>query len=314
MAVANIGVAIHEKTSAGMLAAITHAEQAGVPAVWLTTGAGPDALTVFAAASTVTSRVRMGTAVVPTYPRHPLVVAQQAADIAALAPGRFTLGLGPSHKPSMEIRYGIPYVRPLGHLREFVGVVKRLLTGEHVKHTGERFRVDARLFQGAQVPVIVSALRSGSFRLAGELADGAVTWLCPPAYLRSVALPAMAEGAAKAGRARPRLIAHAYLALTTDAAALEQGLGEALAHYPTMFNYQEMFANAGFPEARAGKWSQGMRDAVLLHGTEAVCRDKVRAFLETSGAEELVLSVMATGADRGASLRRSLDWVGALQF
>ena len=88
----NVGASFSGQTSAAALAAIRHAEGAGVPAVWLTTGAGPDAMTVFAAAASVTQRIRMGTAIVPTFPRHPVVVAQQAADIAQIAPGRLTLG------------------------------------------------------------------------------------------------------------------------------------------------------------------------------------------------------------------------------
>ena len=312
MALNNIGVAVHEKTAATMLSAVEYAEAAGVPAVWLTTGAGPDAMTVFAAATSRTNKIRLGTAVGPTFPRHPLVVAQQAADIGSLAPDRFTLGVGPSHAPSMA-RHGIEYVRPLEHLREFVTVLKRLLAGEHVDMTGKRIKVNAKLAYSARVPVIISALRAGSFELAGEVADGAVTWLCAAPYLRDVALPAMTKGAAKAGRPRPKLIAHAFLALTTDAGEVARGIAESLTHYPQMRNYQEMFVAAGFPEGREGKWSPAMLDAVVLHGDSGTCQRKVQQFMEVSGCDELILSVMATGTDRTASLHRTLDWVGQLQ-
>lgn len=313
MASNNIGAAVHEKTAGAMLSAIHYAEQAGVPAVWLTTGAGPDALTIFAAAACSTRRVRLGTAIVPTFPRHPVVVAQQAADIGNLAPDRFTLGVGPSHAPAIEGRYGIAYARPLEHVREFVNIVKRLLAGEQVDVTGKRFKVNAKLAYAADVPVIISALRAGSFELAGEIADGAVTWLCPAPYLRDVALPALAKGAATAGRPRPKLIAHAFLALTTDAGDLSRGISESLTHYPQMRNYQEMFAAAGLPEGREGKWSPAMIDAVVLHGDSATCQRKVRQFMDVSGSEELILSVMATGTDRTASVRRTLEWIGELR-
>ncbi|HTT37777.1 MAG TPA: LLM class flavin-dependent oxidoreductase [Burkholderiales bacterium] len=312
MALSHVGVAIHRPSAATILQTIAQAEAAGVPRVWLTTGAGPDALTVFAAAAASTRTVRMGTAIVPTFPRHPLVVAQQAADIAQLAPGRFVLGLGPSHAAIMEGRYGIPYRQPLGNLREFVAVVKRLLSGGQADFEGKHFKVHAKLNYGAQVPVIISALRESSFELAGEIADGAVTWLCPASYLRAAALPALERGAAQQGRARPKLIAHAFLALTSDPAALQQGVDEFLGHYPRLTNYQEMFAAAGYPEARQGAWSTGMVEAVVLHGTEDECREKLESFMRTSGCEEIILSIMLVGPDRDAVLGRALQWVGAL--
>jgi len=312
MALSQVGVAIHRPSAATILQTIAQAEAAGVPRVWLTTGAGPDALTVFAAAAASTRSVRMGTAIVPTFPRHPLVVAQQVADIAQLAPGRFVLGLGPSHAAIMEGRYGIPYRQPLGHLREFVAVVKALLGGAQADFEGKHFKVHAKLNYGAQVPIIVSALRESSFELAGEISEGAVTWLCPASYLRATALPALERGAARQGRARPELIAHAFLALTSDPAALQQGVDEFLGHYPRLTNYQEMFAAAGYPEARQGAWSTAMVEAVVLHGTEEECRKKLEGFMRTSGCEEIILSIMLVGPDRDAALRRALQWVGAL--
>jgi alkanesulfonate monooxygenase SsuD/methylene tetrahydromethanopterin reductase-like flavin-dependent oxidoreductase (luciferase family) len=98
-------------------------------------------------------------------------VAQQTADIAQLAPGRFVLGLGPSHAIVMEGRYGIPYRQPLGHLREFVTVMKGLLTGAQTDFEGKHFKVHAKLNYGAQVPIIISALRATSFELAGEISE-----------------------------------------------------------------------------------------------------------------------------------------------
>ncbi|MEO7404960.1 MAG: LLM class flavin-dependent oxidoreductase [Burkholderiales bacterium] len=312
MALPNVGAAVHERTAAAMLAAIQHADRAGVPAVWLTTGAGPDALTVFAAAAASTTRIRMGTAIVPTFPRHPVVVAQQCADIDSIAPGRFTLGVGPSHAPAMEGRYGIPYVQPLEHVSEFVGVVKTLLRGDEVNVDGARIKAHGKIGHGAAVPVIISALRARSFELAAEIADGAVTWLCPAQYLRDVALPAMERGAASVSRKRPKLVAHAFLALTTDAATLASGVQQSLSYYPGMKNYQEMFVQAGFPEAREGKWSDRMVAAAVVHGDEASCAQKVREFLSMSGAEELILSVMPTDTDRTASVNRTLDWIAGL--
>ena len=149
-------------------------------------------------------------------------------------------------------------------------------------------------------------------RLAGEIADGAVTWLCPARYLRDVALPAMEKGAKLRGVARPRLVGHAFLALTTNQVDLQKAIGETVAFYPKPTNYQEMFVAAGYAEARSGNWSPGMIDAVILNGDAAACASKVRDFVAVSGCDELILSVMATGADRASSVQRTLDFVGAL--
>lgn len=312
MAHTNVGAAIHERTAASMLWAIRHADDVGVPAVWLTTGAGPDALTVFSAAAATTTTVRLGTAIVPTFPRHPLVVAQQAADIASLAPGRFTLGLGPSHAPAIEGRYGLQYNRPLENVREFVAIVKALLAGEKVDFDGKQYRVTGYLNETAAVPVIISALRERSFEVAGEIADGAVTWLCPAPYLAEVALPAMERGAAGLGRPRPKLVAHAFACLTGDPLALNRAVMESMGHYPKLANYQGMFKAAGYPEAEQGAWSRPMIDAVVISGDEASARQKVFDFLRTSGADELILSVLPAGQDRAISVQRTLDWIANL--
>lgn len=305
-----VGAALHQRDASAMLNAIRAAEAGAVSSAWLTTGGGPDGLTVLAAAAAVTRHIKLGTAIVPTMPRHPLVVAQQAADLHALAPGRFTLGLGPSHAAIMQGRYGIAYDKPLAQLREFVTVVKALLSGEQVDHEGERYRVHAKLFHAAAVPVIISALRANSFALAAEIADGAVSWLCPARYLRDIARPALDRG--KAGGAQPRLIGHAFVALGADAWSLEAAAQEFLVHYPKLTNYQEMFAAAGFGEARQGGWSQAMLDAVVLHGDEAQCARKVDEFLNISGCDQLILSVMPTGENRIASIERTLRWIGGL--
>ncbi len=306
-----IAVALHLRDAAAQLAGIRAAEQAGVRAAWITTGAGPDGLTVLAAAAATTRSVTLGTAIVPTFPRHPLVVAQQAADLHALSAGRFILGLGPSHASIMQDRYGIAYERPLTHLREFVGIVSALLRGEQVDHEGKQYRVHAKLFQAAPVPVYISALRAGSFALAGEIADGAISWLCPARYLRDVAAPALAR---KADGKRARLVGHAFVALNADASDVQDAMQDYLMHYPRLTNYQEMFAAAGFPEARQGVWSQAMLEAVVLHGDETVCERKVREFLQVSGCDELILSIMPCGQDKDRSIEQALRWIGSSAF
>ena len=128
MAEKRIGVAAMGGDSRAVVARIQELESLGIAAAWLTSGgAGPDALTTFAAAAATTERILLGTSIIPTYPRHPIVAVQQTQVIAQLAPGRFRLGLGPSHKVSIEPMFGIEHHAPLTNLREYIQVVKTLL-------------------------------------------------------------------------------------------------------------------------------------------------------------------------------------------
>src|SRR5688572_13192968 len=114
--------------------------------VWSTVGGtNPDAVTLFAAAAAKTSRIGLGTAIVPTYPRHPIALASQALVLGALAPGRFRLGIGPSHRPTMEGMFGLTMNKPLEHLREYLTVLRSLLWDGSVAFSGAHFRVKAAL-------------------------------------------------------------------------------------------------------------------------------------------------------------------------
>jgi len=262
MTTGTIGMLVQEPSPAAALAAITAYEATGVPAAWLTTGGvGPDALTLFAAAAARTERILLGTCIVPILPRHPLVLVQQAGVIAALAPGRFRLGVGPSHKPSVEGTFGIAFDAPLGHLRECISIVKAAFDTGTVDVDGRHYRAHGRLPApiSPAVPVMASALRARAFRLCGEVADGAITWVCPLSYIRDTALPALRGGAAAAGRAAPPLVAHLPYCLSDDAPAARAAVRQQLAAYPRLPYYVQMMVDAGFPETfvanGATRWS-----------------------------------------------------------
>ena len=131
-----IGVAVSGTNAPEVLGRIERSEQAGIPAVWMTTGgARLDSITVFAAAAGRTQRIKFGTSIVPTFPRHPLVTAQQVQVVAQLAPGRFRLGVGPSHRPTMQAM-GVNFRSPLNHLREYLKILKALLQTGKVDFDG----------------------------------------------------------------------------------------------------------------------------------------------------------------------------------
>jgi F420-dependent oxidoreductase-like protein len=303
-----IGVAVRGNTAHELLAMIEQAEQLGIHAAWMTTGgARPDSITIFAAAALRTQRIKLGTSIVPTYPRHPLVMVQQTQVVAQLAPGRFRLGVGPSHRPSMEAM-GLTFTAPLGHLREYVRILKALLQTGRVDIDGTYYKAHDAISAPLDVPVMASALQRGSFELCGEEADGAISWICPGVYLRDVAIPAMQAGAERAGRAVPPLIAHAPVCVHEQADEVRAAVREQIMN-PRLPFYQRMLIAAGFPEAEQGTWSDRMVDAGVLWGNETQVEERLHE-LFAFGASEILATPVLAGSNRTASLERTMRLLG----
>jgi len=308
-----VGLAVGGSTVQGLQAGIERAEKLRISAVWMTAGgAGLDSLTVFAATAAKTQRIKFGTSIVPTYPRHPLVVAAQVQVVAQLAPGRFRLGVGPSHRPTMR-SMGIDLRNPLGHLREYLRILKALLQDGKVDFDGSYYQAHAAIPEPLDVPVMASALQAGSFELCGAEADGAISWVCPRAYLRDVALPAMRKGAAQAGRDVPPLIAHVPVCVHDNPDEVRIAFREQFAIYPRLPFYRRMLENAGYPEASARIWSDAMIDGLVVHGNEDQTAAQLRELFSIGAAEVLVSPVLA-GADRAASLDRTLRLLGRVSM
>jgi F420-dependent oxidoreductase-like protein len=248
-----IGLFVQGRDSRSVVDAIRRAESMGIPAVWLTMGGvGADSPSTFAAAAMVTERIKFGTSIIPTWPRHPIALAQQAISLASLAPGRFRMGIGPSHQPAMERLLGVEWEAPLGHLREYLKVLQKLLRKGSVDFQGKWVTARGQIPAPVDVPVMASALREGSFRTCGELADGAISWVCPWDYLRKTAPPALEAGAAKAGRPVPPLVAHVPIAVHDNTAEVREAAREQVGFYARVPFYAAMFAEAGFSDAGSG--------------------------------------------------------------
>lgn len=312
-----IGVQVQEDTPSGALARIAQLESKGIPMAWLTMTAGgatSDSLTLLAVAATRTKQIRLGTAIVPTLTRHPLVLVGQVNVIASCAAERFVIGLGPSHQPVMEKTYGLSFERPLEYLREYVAVVRQALCQGFVAFDGKRLRVHAKAPHAMPAPIMISALRRNSFRLAGEIADGAISWMCPASYLRQVALPAIEEGAQQANRTAPPLVGHCFVALSEDAASVMKAARERIGQIGLPF-YQRMFAEAGFPEASISPPSAQMIDALVMHGNERTVAARLRDFADTAGAAgaaELIVSIIQVGQDHAANMEQVLSLLASL--
>jgi F420-dependent oxidoreductase-like protein len=303
----HIGALTAQKTVDGIVAA----EEAGIECAWLTVGGlAPDPFAVFGAAAQRTERILFGTSIVPTFPRHPLSMAQGALAVDSLAPGRLRLGVGPSHKPAIEGTWGLPFERPLQHLREYLTILKAFLGEGRVDFDGERLHAHGQTSGPTQVQVMASALRTNGFRLCGELADGAISWVCPLPYLRDVAVPAISAGAAKAGRPAPPLIAHVPVVVSEDADGVRAGAARQIGFYPRVPFYSQMFQDAGFPEAKEGTLSDRMVDALVVHGTAEAVKERLRGVTAFGVAELLAMPIIPPGDVE--ALPRTLKALGEL--
>ena len=305
-----IGLHAGAPNAAASLDLMRRAEAAGVQAAWLTTGGtGLDALTLFAAAAVQTDHILFGTSIVPTYPRHPIVAAQQAQVLDQLAPGRLRLGVGPSHRPTMRAMFGYNLRAPLTNLREYLQVLRALLHEGSVNFDGQEYTAHASIPNPAPIPVMASALQEGSFELCGAEADGAISWVSPAAYLRDKALPAMRRGSDRAGRETPPLIAHAPVCISANPDATRLAVQQQLSNYPRLPFYQQMWAAAGYPEAAEETWSDGMIAATVLAGDADTVGERMAAMLNMGIAELLVTPVTA-GDDPAADLEQTVSLLG----
>lgn len=293
------GVAIEASSGPDFVAHIQQAEAAGVQAAWATMGAAGvcDMMPALAVAAAQTERIRLGNSIVHTWSRQPVVFAEEAMAIEQFGPGRFRLGLGPATAFFVERMYGLEYEKPLTNLREYLHTVKGLLSGEKVQFGGEHVSLRWRVSPDAPVPVMASALRPKSYALCGELADGAISWMCPLKYLTETALPALESGAEKASREAPPLVAHVPIAVTTDREAAFAMAREQLGYYAAVPNYQGMFAMAGYDVTDG--FTDELLDDLVVSGTEEEVAAGLQRWTEAGVGE--VLAGPLHGPDREAS-------------
>jgi len=248
-----------------------------------------EGLSVLAAAAMVTERIRLGVGVVPTHPRHPSALAQQAMTVQALSGGRVTLGVGVSHRPVMTGMLGLDYGTPLHHLREYLSVLVPLVRTGAVSFEGESYRVDLSIdIKGTSpVPVLVGVLSPASARVAGELADGIITWLAGPRTIGGLLAPAVREG----GRGA-QVVAGVPVVVTDRVAEVTAAANRVFARYATMENYQRLYDREGV---------SGPADLAII-GPEHVVEDRL-AELAAAGVDELWPVVFEVGDDHGEAER-----------
>lgn len=293
-----IGLAIESREPKAALAAIADAEVAGVEQVWMTQGMAMDTLTLYAAAMMRTTRIRMGTSIVPTYPRHPLVLIQQSLTVNDIAPDRLRLGVGPSHRHIIKGIYGLQETAPLAYLSEYVTVLHAALQTGSVEYHGKYFNVSASGLRTANVPVLISALRQGAFRLAGEISDGAISWMCPVPYLLNKAVPSLRAGAESQYRPAPPLVAHIPVVLSENENAVLEAARKRVQFYTNSPFYTRMFADAGFPVSPDGSGLDALARSLVVFGSETSVAQQLAALLAQGLDELLVMLIPVQDATR----------------
>src|SRR5213594_1620220 len=262
-------------------------EALGYESAWVTHGLGRDSFLVLAAYGGVTTRLGLGIGVVPVYPRHPIVMAQAALTLSEMTGGRFRLGIGVSHRASMEAQLGLTLTEPLAVMREYVAVLRGGL-GAGADFSGRHYRV--RWSMGVPErppapPIYLAALSAKMCELAGEIADGAVLWLTPPAYVRDVAVPALERGRRRAGKTLEgfEIVAAVPLAVGDDRAAAMSAFRAELKRYVEQPFYRAMMQAAGLGDAvaafdRAGEVPESLAEALGGIGAARAARDYVEAY------------------------------------
>ena len=294
-----IGIGIGEGVGEGgalneLLARIQQAEADGFASAWMANIFGFDAITALALAGRETSRIELGTFVVPTYPRHPAALAQQSLTASLAAGGRFTLGIGLSHKVVIENMFGLDYSKPFTHMRDYLAVLNPLLRQEAVRHSGPDYRVAAQInVPGAAAPpLLVAALGPRMLRLAGEAADGTAVWMGGPAYLEKTAVPAITAAARKAGRPAPRIAAGFPIAVTAKVDGAREAAAKTFAVYGQLPSYRAILDIEGAADP----------SSIAIVGDEATVEEQLR-HLASIGVTDFNASPFNVPSDSSAKER-----------
>jgi 5,10-methylenetetrahydromethanopterin reductase len=247
-----IGIGIGEiagttGTIENLIAQAKQAESDGFASGWFANIFGMDAIIAATVCAQATTRIELGTAVVPTYPRHPVAMAQAALSAAAISRGRFSLGIGLSHQIVIEGMLGLSFAKPYSHMREYLAVLGPLVREGSVSFTGEEFRVTANMsVPGATpCPILVAALAPKMLALTGREADGTITWMTGPKTIREHTVPRICEAAASAGRPTPRVVVGLPIAVTKDVAAARAAAARTFQIYGMLPSYRAMLDREG---------------------------------------------------------------------
>jgi F420-dependent oxidoreductase-like protein len=244
-----IGTIVEAKDLDSAVAGVKAAADEGFASAWFTQMFSFDAITVCTVAGREVPGIELGTAVVPTFPRHPVSLAMQAVTASLACGGRFALGIGLSHQMVIEGMLGMSYEKPARHMREYLEVLLPLLRDGKVDHDGEVYKVHAPVdSMGAPPPpVLVAALGPAMLKVTGELADGTITWMTGPKTLADHIVPSITKAA---GNRDVRVVAALRTCVTDDPDGARDRTGEAIAFYGHLPSYRAMLDREGAAEPK----------------------------------------------------------------
>lgn len=281
------------------------AEALGYETVFSTQIAQRDGLMTLAAYAAGTERIKLATGVIPAFPRHPVGLAYEAATLDEMSGGRLILGVGTSHRITMENWYGLDMTKPLTQLKEYVGILRALFTEGRVKHEGDYYKVNFGFMNygaRADLPIYISGLAKNTLRFAGEAADGVILWACLPSYIRDVVVPNVRAGEQAAGRAPGscEIVAAVPAGLATDEQAARDSFRKDFFVYMTLPFYRRAIDGAGYGEELAAF------DAALskgdMPGAHAAISDRMLQAFAGVGDEKTVRAKIDEYRDAGVTL------------
>ena len=298
-----IGMSLTEPTGPGALAALRdqlqQAANDGFASAWMSNIFGVDALTALAVAGSQVPGIELGTAVVPTYPRHPAVLAQQSLTVSLALGGRLALGIGLSHRIVIEDMYGYSFERPARHMSEYLSILLPLLDGEKAAFECETMRANIGLSvpRPGRVPVLLAAMAPAMLKLAGQRTDGTILWMTGPATVRDYIAPAITQAAAAAGRPAPRVVCILPVCVTDDPDQARARAAEVFAIYGQLPSYRAMLDREG---------AAGPAD-IAIAGDEVTVSAQIMA-LADAGVTDFVAGEFARGEEhqRTRALLKSL--------
>ena len=279
------------------------ADELGFDSVFTTHIAGRDSLTMLMAYASVTERVRLGTGVVPIFSRTPASMAQTVATIDEFSGGRMVLGVGVSHRVTVENWYGTKIEKPVTQMREYAEVVRAIFRGEPPPE-GEYFKTHFQ-FMGyearSDLPIYIAALSPNMLRLAGEVGDGVLLWLCNPDYIRDTVIPCVRDGRERAGKPLDGfdIVPAVTVALTDDPDAARATMRGELVTYASLPFYRAMLERSGFADDLAA-FDEGM-EAGEVERAKAGLSDELLASLGGIGSADDVRAAVERYRDAGAT-------------
>ena len=298
------------------LARVRRADELGYESVYVTHIAARDSLTLLTLYATVSERVKLGTGVLPIFSRTPASTAQTAATIDELSGGRMVLGLGVSHRVTVENWFNAEITKPVKQMREYAQIVRAILRGEEPP-AGEFFNTRFR-FMGypprPDLPIYIAALSPNMLRLAGEIGDGVMLWLCNPDYIRETVIGEVTKGRERAGKTMENfdVVAAVPVAVADDVEAARAAFRKELIPYASLPFYRSMLERSGFAGDLAAfddgiaagdtdRAMAGLSDDLLASlagiGSQEDAVAKVREYLDAGATSPCIGGVAGQGFD-----------------